>query len=183
MLLDNWFTRKIVGVLVWLVALAIVAYLLLSHFFPSRDPEVLPNGERNPGGPNAAAPTFSPTPREAVRAFHQYLGYNDPKACTMLNETAKHQFAESVGAADCAAARESIATRVTDRNLYSNPVFSGKPPADAAGPVVIDSCSITASGGPALGTFTVGRERDNAWRITGYATGGDCGGNTVPTSP
>lgn len=168
LLVDNWLVRKIVGVLIWLLALALVGYALLTYLFPEKDTTIGPDGRQTIGGPNESNRVLPQSPKEAVIAVYSRTAVNQGRSvCVLFSAPAAQAFATNLGAPNCEQAVSSTAGKVTNPATYANPKFPEESVTLAGDQADIRSCSMTINGGPRLGVFHL-REQAGGWLIVGH---------------
>ncbi|MGH3621652.1 MAG: hypothetical protein ACRDQ5_07660 [Sciscionella sp.] len=91
------------------------------------------------------------------------------RACFVFTDTATSlQFARDMGAETCQDAIRLIAGEVTDPNAYANPTVPDSAKRGTPQQVTVSSCASDVSGGPRLGAFTLDRQQDGTWIISGH---------------
>lgn len=164
---NPWLHRALVLLVLAILALWGVPALVQHYVGPHEDAV----------GPSAALPApksqsheLPPSPNDAVHDVYLFVGGGQAQqACFLFDQTAAAQFARAAGAANCAQAVLAWQRQVTDAASYRDPNLRALPAAPAgATTVTISSCSFRVSGGPPLGTFTLTRQSDGTWEITGY---------------
>ncbi|MFC0435791.1 hypothetical protein [Kutzneria buriramensis] len=127
-----------------------------------------------------AADALPHTPNEVLLALVGAIAKNAPlRGCPLFSPTAAAQFANSIGAPNCATAVGQLATRVTDHDRYNSPFVPGSALSASGGEhVVADGCELDWSGvlgdrdapppGPRVGRLELERQQQIGYLIVSY---------------
>jgi hypothetical protein len=185
-ILGSWLVRRLISIAIVLGVL----YLVYQHFFGGG------GGNGSAGSPHPGTPeekhVYPQGANNAVHYVYQAItlqgGYASDMCMINLNPRAQAEFADAVHANTCLDAVSLLHKQITDPTYGTrdNP-YLGALPEPPAGQqfATISSCSFPVHGGPALGTFTLTREPNDQWLISGYDGQTHCAptGSTTATPP
>lgn len=169
-----YYARKILSfkpvrrLLYLVIAVLLVLWAINSTFSSGDDSSghVPAPGNQDPG----ISPARSTDPKQASIALYHYLASSSPEtACKLFSPPGQQAFAGAVGVPDCTAAAQRVHARVTNPTIYGNPDFGENAMKVVGDQALIDSCSMTAEGGPRLGKFRLARQYNGGWLIDRYA--------------
>jgi hypothetical protein len=167
-----------------LVALVLLGLWAINHYFGPTDTGSKAIDSGGSSG-NQIAPATPAGLQGTVGLFYKHVAHNSPdNACNLFADDgrARKEFADAVGARDCQSAVRKLHDQVTDVSGYEMPGFTPEMTRPPTGQTVeISSCAMTVRGGPVLGRFTLRRQQNDTWIISGYATE-TCGTSSAPTS-
>lgn len=179
---NKWLHRAL-----WLVVLVAIGVwgvpALIQHYFGNH------NNAGGPGSlplPKGESRELDASSNDTVHDVYMYIAQGYPKqACFYFSDAAANRFGRAFGQSNCEAAATKIKSMVTDAASYAEPNLKQLPvPLANQQQTTISSCSFDVSSGPRLGTFTMTRQLDNTWLITGYAAQQPCPttSSVAPTS-
>lgn len=161
---------KLVRRLVYLVVVLLILGWLLSSLTGAGSGGGGDAGSGTGGAPPNSTPITSTNPKAAIRGVYNYVAHKPDTACALFDDSGKSAFAYAYGVPTCEEAARRAHSQVTAPGPYANPKFGPEAIKELPDEVVVDSCLAEIQGGPALGTFQLGRASDGGWIINNYAS-------------
>ena len=170
-----YYTRKTLGFkpvrrLLYLIIVVLLILWAINSTFSSGDDSSSHGGvpgNQDPG----ISPALSSNPQDAVMGVYGTLARdpNPTSTCTLFTDQGKAAFAGAVGAPDCTSGVQRLKSQVSNPNSYAIPTLGEDALKQVNDQAVVDTCKITAEGGPRLGKFRLARQYNGSWLIDRYA--------------
>ncbi|WP_025361409.1 hypothetical protein [Kutzneria albida] len=140
----------------------------VNYFFAPADSTAVPGGTGSGGSAGGVQqnPIRPRSPQETVRAVYHYIAAHNPSlACAMFLPDGQLPFASDLHGANC----QDAAAKVTNTAGYDTAVVPEAAVTTSGATSTVDSCQMTIAGGQRLGVFTLTKQPDLSWAITGHA--------------